>query len=291
MRRWLSAAGVALLVLHCADASSALPDASGGYRLSLTRGSRLMLAARINGRAVDALLDSAAEATIVDHSLVQTLHLHAGKAVVGQGSGAASFNAQLISDVTLAALGLTLANQTIAVADLSDVGQRLLGRPLGVILGREIFDAARLSIDIEGRRIRVEPRNREPRGVRLNLETEHGVETVAVRIEGSAPARATFDLGNGSEVLLSAAFAARLQLLTDGRRVTQKKGGGLGGEATRQIITLRSLEVAGHQFSDVAAAVDTQPSASDVNIGVAILRHFRITTDYARHAVWLEAQE
>jgi hypothetical protein len=291
MHRWLGAAVVALLALVSAAAFSAEAVASEGYRLTLTRGSRLMIAMRINGRAVNALLDSAAETSIIDRRLAQALQLDAGAAVVGQGSGKASFDAQLVGGVTLAALGLTLANQTIAVADLSDVGQRLLGRPLGVILGREIFDAARLSVDIEGRRIRVEPRNREPRGVRLDLVTEHGVETVAVRIEAGAPVRATFDLGNGSEVLLSSALVARLHLLSDGRPVLQKKGGGLGGEATRQIIALRSLEVAGRQFSDVAAAVDTQPSASAANIGIAILRHFRITTDFAQHAVWLDSRD
>lgn len=35
-------------------------------------------------------------------------------------------------------------------------------------------------------------------------------------------------------------------------------------------------------------AVDPQTSASDVNAGVSLLRHFRIATDYASHAVWLQ---
>jgi predicted aspartyl protease len=259
--------------------------------LSLTRGSRLMISARINGQPVKALLDSAAEVTLVDRSFAQTLRLKGGQAVAGQGSGRASFDAALVSGVTLEALGLSLEGQTVAVADLGDVGRRLLGRQLDVILGREIFDAARLSIDIEGHRIRVVSREREPAGVRLELATEHGVETIPVRVESGAPLRATFDLGNGSKVLISAAMARRTHLLSDGRRVSVDHGGGLGGEATRQTLSLRSLEVAGRTFHDVAAAVDPQPSASDVNIGVAILRHFRITTDFANHAVWLDPRD
>jgi hypothetical protein len=47
--------------------------------------------------------------------------------------------------VRLEALGLSLRDQTVAVTDLTDVGQRLLGHRIDVILGREIFDAARLS--------------------------------------------------------------------------------------------------------------------------------------------------
>jgi len=50
-----------------------------------------------------------------------------------------------------------------------------------VILGREIFDAARLAIDIDGRRIEVVSRDTEPRGVRLDLVTEHGVEQYRCR--------------------------------------------------------------------------------------------------------------
>ena len=208
--------------------------------------------------------------------------------MAGQGSGKASIDASLVTGVTLEALDLTLRDQTVAVADLSDVGRRLLGHRVDVILGREIFDAARLSIDIDGHLISVVARDREPRGVRLELVTEHGVETIPVRVESGSEVRATFDLGNGSDVLIGKALVSRMNLLRDGRDVRVERGGGLGGEVARQVITLRSLEVAGRRFEDIAAAIDAQPSASDVNVGVALLRHFRITTDFANHAVWLE---
>jgi predicted aspartyl protease len=269
----------------------AAADTDQSFVLTLTRGSRLMIDAKVNGQPVRALLDSAAEATLLDHGFAQRLRLKGKKVVSGQGSGQTFFDAVLINGVTLQALGLSLPNQTIAVTDLKDVGRRLLGHPIDVILGREIFDAARLAIDIDGHRIAVVSRDSKPRGVRLDLVAEHGVETIPVRLGSSAPVRATFDLGNGSQVLVSAALAARLRLLTDGRPVTADRGGGLGGEAVRQIIALRSLEVAGKRFDDVPAAVDVQPSASDINIGVSVLRHFWITTDFADHAVWLEPRD
>ena len=53
-------------------------------------------------------------------------------------------------------------------------------------------------------------------------------------------------------------------------------------------MTLRTLEIAGQRLTDVVAAIDTRPSASDVNIGISVLRHFLITTDFAQHVVWLE---
>ncbi len=50
------------------------PEASGSapskvFALSLTRGSRVMIDAKINGRALKALLDSAAEATLIDRGV------------------------------------------------------------------------------------------------------------------------------------------------------------------------------------------------------------------------------
>lgn len=284
---------VAMLLASLAVGSRgfAAPSTARAYPLSLTRGSRLMIDARINGRPVHALLDSAAETTFLDRTLADALNLRDGRPVQGQGSGQSTFQATLVHGVTLEAVGLTLRNQTVAIADLSDVGRRLLGRKIDVILGREIFDAARLYIDIEGRTITIVARDHEPAGVRLELVPEHGVETIPLCVESATPVRATFDLGNGSHVLIGTAMANRMGWLSDGRTVSQERGGGLGGETTRSLFTLRWLEIAGKRFVNVPAAIDPQPSASDANVGISLLRHFRITTDFARHAVWLQPRD
>jgi hypothetical protein len=259
------------------------------YPLQLLSGSRLLLDARVNDHDVQALLDSAAEATLLDHAFARRIGLLPGEAVQGKGSGAATFDAQLVKGVSLEAVGVTLRGQEVAVADLADVGQRLLHRPIDAILGRELFDAARLEIDVGHRRIRVLAPGEQPRGRRLGLATEHGVETVPVAIEGHAPVRATFDLGNGAQVLVGRAYAQRLGLLADGRAVHREAGGGLGGEAQRETFVLRSLVIAGRRFDDVAAAIDPQDSASDLNVGLSVLRHFVVTTDFHGRAVWLRA--
>jgi hypothetical protein len=276
------AAGAAALLLAGSAAA-----ADRGYPVVLTQGSRLIIAASINDRPVQALLDSAAEATLIDKRFAKLLKLHSSSSASGQGSGNAAFEAGMVDGVQLQALGLTLSNQTVAIVDLKDVGRRLLGQRLDVILGREIFDAARLFIDIDGRRILVLKRDLEPAGVRMELVTEHGVETLPVRVEGEA-VRAAFDLGNGSGVLLGSKLAQRMHLLTDGRPVTTARGGGLGGETTRQMLKLKSLAVAGLEFADLEAAIDAQESATDVNIGVDVLRHFFITADFQNHVLWLE---
>ncbi|MBS0417115.1 MAG: retropepsin-like domain-containing protein [Proteobacteria bacterium] len=289
-RRTLAAVSLAIGALLSVPAPAAESAAGTSYPLTLTRGSRLMVDTRINGHSVKALLDSAAESTLIDRKVAESLQVSGGTAVTGQGSGAQSFEAAAVKGVTLQAFGLTLKDQTVAVVDLSDVGRRLLGHSLDVVLGREVFDAARLQIDIEGKRITVIARDPKtvPRGVELALVTENGIETLPVRIEDHDGVRAAFDLGNGSETLIGAKLADQLHLLSDGRPNKVSAGGGLGGELQRQVVILRSLDIAGQRITDLPAAIDTRPSATDVNIGIAVLRRFLITTDFARHAVWLE---
>lgn len=277
----------ALLTNPAAGADSA---AGTSYPIILTSGSRLMVDARINGHAVRALLDSAAESTLIDRKAAASLQVSGGTTVTGQGSGAESFEAAQVKGVTLEAFGQTLKDQTVAVVDLSDVGRRLLGHPLDVVLGREIFDATRLQIDIDGKRITVIGRDskRVPRGVELALVNENGIETIPVRVEEHETVRAAFDLGNGSQTLIGSKFAEQIHLLSDGRPSAMIPGGGLGGELKRKVVTLRTLVIAGERLTDLPAAIDTRPSASDVNVGIAVLRHFLITTDFASHVVWLE---
>lgn len=175
-------AAAAVAVLWMAAAAQASAAARSTYPIALTRGSRLLVQARVNGHPVEALLDSAAEMSCVDPQFARELQLSAGETVSGQGSGHSSFDADLARGVSLEVFGITLKNQSVAVVDLADVGTRLLGR----------------------------------------------------RLE------------------------------------------------------LRSLVIAGKRFADVAAVIDAQPSAADLNVGISVLRHFLITTDFAAHAVWLE---
>src|SRR5215470_14344921 len=82
---------VATILMTAAELAAAAPTANEGYPLSLTRGSRLMIDARVNGHPVSALLDSAAEATLIDAAWAKSLHLSGGTTVTGQGSGNDNF--------------------------------------------------------------------------------------------------------------------------------------------------------------------------------------------------------
>ncbi|NNM75327.1 hypothetical protein HJG53_00175 [Sphingomonas sp. ID1715] len=248
------------------------------------RGDRLFIPARINGVATEAVLDSAAESTIVDDDFARRIGMGKGKAVTARGSGGKA-EAELVEHARLDVLGVDLPDVTLAVIDLDDVGKRLFGRKLDAIVGRELFDAARLQIDIEGGQVAAIGRDRRPAGTKLPLQTFHGIETIPVTIEGFA-ARAEFDLGNGSDLLIGKAFAQKTGLWARSHGV--EGGGGIGGAVQRRIVTVRAIRIAGVTFRDVRAAIDEQANAADANVGVKLLRKFRIVTDFADKAVWLQ---
>jgi hypothetical protein len=243
---------------------------------------RLFIQATVNQVPTEALIDSGAEASLVDPSLAATAKLPEGTPQVMKGSGGTA-PARIVEGVTLGALGIELHPEAVVVLDMSDLSRRLIKRRTQAIVGRDLFDAARLKIDISNGDIVVLDRQAEPPGMKLPLTEHAGIESVPVKANGKQ-AMADFDLGNGSDVLISRSFAKQLGLKVSGK----KSGGGVGGAVDRDIVRLKTLDVAGKQFHNVIAAIDDQPSHNDLNVGTAILKNFLITTDFKERAVWLQ---
>lgn len=247
---------------------------------------RLFIPVTINGVDARALLDSAAEMTLVDPGVAHRLGLEPKGGDTVQGSGGAS-PVRFADGVTIEAAGVTLENLTVALLDMRDLSARLGEDDLRIILGREFFDAARVRVDIAGGTLEKLAPADEPRGVKLALTSARGIESVPCRIEG-VDTDADLDLGNGSDVLVGREFARAHGLLAPGRITGRKSGGGIGGKVDREQVTLSTLEIAGVTFKDVPASIDPQPTAGPVNVGTSILRHFVLVIDYGGHAAWFE---
>ena len=252
---------------------------------------RLFVPALVNGVATEALLDSAAEMTILDDDFARRLGLVAVGSAAAHGSGEATLEAGFVEDVDIGMGGIQMRGARVAMLDLAEVSQRLIGRPVDLILGRDLFDAGRLRIDIEGRMVTALAPGEAAGGVQLPLGEHRGIPTIPAEVEGQEPVQAVLDTGNGSEVLVGRAYAERIGLAAPERIVERRSGGGLGGALERDIVVLRNVRVAGREFRDVRAAIDTGETASDLNLGTSILRHFIITTDFPGRAVWLEPRE
>jgi len=269
------------LLLLLASASLFAATSAGAEPLKFVNG-RLFIPAKINEVTTEALLDSGAEATLIDPKLAAAAKFPQGKAQVMKGSGG-SAPARIVEGVTVRAIGVELHPEAVVVLDMADLSNRLIKRPTQAIVGRELFDAARLHIDISRGDIGLAPEGAEPKGQKLPLTPHAGIEAIPVKANG-ASAQAEFDLGNGSDVMISRALVTKLGLKVVGK----KQGGGIGGAVDRDLVKLSSLEVGGKQFHDVVAVIDDQPSHNDMNVGTAILKNFRITTDFKNRTVWLD---
>jgi hypothetical protein len=199
-----------------------------------------------------------------------------------KGSGGTA-PARVVEGVTIHALGTELHPEAVVVLDLADLSTRLIKHPTQAIVGRELFDSTRLRIDLAGGTISTIGKDSMPPGVKLPLTTHAGIEAIPVRANGQ-DAQAEFDLGNGSDVMISRDLARKLRLKILGKR----PGGGIGGSIQRDYVRLSSLEVAGRTFHNVTANIDDQPSHNDMNVGTSILKNFLITTDFKDRAMWLE---
>ena len=242
---------------------------------------RLFITARINHVATEALLDSGAEATIVDPGLAAKAKLPEGTPQLMKGS-AGTEPARIVEGVTINALGIDIHPEAVVVLDLKNLSARLIKRPTQAIVGRELFDSARLQIDLSGGHISAVSKKKAPRGARLPLTAHAGIEAIPVKANG-VDAQAEFDLGNGSDVMISRDLVKKLGLKILGK----KAGGGIGGAIERDYVLLPTLEVAGRRFHNLHANIDDQPSHNDMNIGTSVLKNFLITTDFKGRAVWL----
>ena len=278
---------IRLLAIVFSLALSACASASAPPEKNLiVYGDRLFVDAAVEGIPVEALLDSAAEISVADKAWAEETGLETAGSDTAKGTGG-SAEVTFAENISVAALGVRLEGLTIAVLDLSDISNRLVGRPVHFIMGRELFDRERLAIDIEEGRIEVISREPTPAGVELKVTNLQGLATVKSRVNG-VEADADFDLGNGSGVLIGKAFAEELGLLNELSALERRKGGGVGGEVERAIVRLATLEIAGETFHDFEAAVDETDSAGALNVGVGLLRKFRITTDFSESRLWLD---
>lgn len=253
-------------------------------------GNRLFIPVALNGVETEALLDSGAEMTLVDTVFAVEAGLAAFGADEVKGTGAGTQSVAFAEGVNFAAAGRTLEGQVVAILDLTDISERVVGHPLTVIAGRELFDAGRFEVDISRRVMREVTRSETPRGDLETLSDEDGIKQVGIVINGVA-VRADFDLGNGNEVLLSRAFAEQLHLLTPETIIGTKEGGGIGGPVELTLVRLARLEIAGLVLTDVTAAISPSADGAKANVGVSVLRNFGLVIDFPENRIWLERRD
>lgn len=284
MKKAVAVFGFAVWIASCATPTEILQERD--IRVS---GDRIFLPVTINGSPTEALLDSGAEMTLVDAAFASGIGLVGAGQQQARGTGAGTQDVQFAEGVEIGAAGATMTDQFIAIIDLEDVSRRLVGEPLTAVLGREIFDRGRYFLDIESGIFQEVSPDAVPEGIELALSEANGIKQVPVRINNGRQVLADFDLGNGSEILLSKSFAEQAGLLAEGNVIGTKEGGGIGGAVEQTLVHVDTLDLGGVVLHDLVAAVGNASDGADMNIGVSVLRKFRMVIDFSQDKIWLVA--
>ena len=154
----LALASASGLALAQADGQAPPPEISFAAQshsvpFDLFRGNRIVVPAKLNGHAVEVVLDTGASVTTLDRAYARSIGLPEGLKVTARGAGG-TVDAEVVSGVSLEIGGMRFDKMTVAVMDLSLVS-RGIGRPLNVVVGREFFNSAVVSIDWSASRLNV----------------------------------------------------------------------------------------------------------------------------------------
>lgn len=265
---------------------------SGWLDFELFSQRRLFIPVTIQGQTVDAMLDSGAEVTVVDRTFAEKIGLvgQGGVTAIGTG-GSETVSIAPGFDVRLG--GAELKGVTVAVMDLSPITQAL-GRPVPVLLGKEMMNQAITDIDFAERRIRLVAPDAfapPPGTIELPLTPVNGLRALPVVIEDGPTVMAMFDLGNGTPLALFPGYAAEARL-TQGRRVSAVMAGGVGGAAPAVLFNLNRLSIGGHVFESVPATVRGEGvwarEDAAANVGMPILSRFRLMIDFGGDRLFLQ---
>lgn len=298
MRLSLLAAAIAIAVAPVPAACQQIPDPTVAWVAGQTdlpfhlyQGNRVVAPGTINGRAVEMLLDSGAGVTAIDTAYARSIGIGEGQKVPARGSGGMS-EAELVSGVTLTIGGLKLTNVTAAVIDLSSIA-KALGRPMNVVLGRELFDHAVIAIDWEKGRLAItDPATFKPATTSrtIALANDGTFNFTDIGVAGLPPVRAVLDLGNGGALSLPHDYWSKQPALA-GLRHADTIAGGVGGQHASRAVTLPTVDFAGSRFTAVPATLHgpaPEGAVTHPNIGIGMLKPFKVVMDLGRDRLYLE---
>jgi predicted aspartyl protease len=179
------------------------------------------------------------------------------------------------------------APRAAAVMDMGAVAAAV-DRPVQVILGREVFDAAVVDIDFARRQLRLIPREsfQPPDATPLPLKPSGTLHSIPITVQGHAM-QAVVDLGHAGALMLDREAADSLGL-TPSAHTSTEIGVGADGPREHLVGSLGEVEVAGLRLRDVPTTfVDQLSSRAPANVGLQILSRFEVILDFRGERAWL----
>ena len=257
----------------------------------LFRGNRVAVSAKVNGHEVRAMLDSGASITTLDRAYARSINLPQGQKVDARGAGGI-VDAEIVPNVTLEIGGMRFENMTVAVMDLSFVAKQL-GRPLPLVVGRELFNTAAIEFGWADRQLTITPASQytPPAGATvMPLERRGPFNFVKLSVAGLPQIDALLDLGNGGNLKLPSDYWGKHPVLAN-LRYADSQGGGVGGHHASRAVTFPTVEFGGKRFEQVPGTLggDSQGNQPQYgsNLGIGFLKQFDLTLDLGRDRIVL----
>lgn len=268
----------------------AVASASGAVaatRLPLNRwGGKLFVPVVVNGVGVEALLDTGAARSSIDRAFA------AEAGIKGHGWFVGSFIQGRVRGAYAEAMTIhvgdaALQSQGAVIIDYAQAS-RELGRPIQVVLGRELFETCVVDLDVEGGEAMVRPRaglTPEAGATQVALRPSHERMTAPITVEDQGPLWASVDVGSDTPLILSPSAAARRML--QGRPVSTILIGGEGSGVVAQVATARTLAFAGATLAETPFQVSPRKLNYDAILGLPVLQRFRLSLDFGGRRMWL----
>jgi len=237
----------------------------------------IYLPVKINGHDAMALLYGGP--SNIDTTLVASLGL-TPKAAAGSVGGI---------NVELGAL--SLENATASQTDLQKQGfdAKILGHPVLLRLGEEVFNQVAVDIDFPHHRVAFRDPGTliEPIGsIEIPLVELDGERVLPLSVNGGAPRQFELELGNViGPLMVTPAFAEKQELLR-GHAHSQR----LSGRFTETVVSVDHLSFAGVDFPQMPIALipdsEVPPASITGGVGLPLLAKFRLIIDYSHNRLY-----
>lgn len=259
--------------------------ADSGWLPFASRQPLIIVEARVNGRKLNALVDSGAQFTVLDRAVAQSFGPDATYPLpmmaYGVGGGP-QVSRGINVDVQVG--GMALTQLKAAVLDLGPLaGGAGLAVPL--VIGQDVLNAVVADVDYPGRRVRFsDPATYElPAGAEpVPVEKQGKALATRVEVEGSAPIAVVIDTGASAALSLTEDAAESIGLL-DGRDTRSAQSIVLGGATWGRVVEAETLTFAGRTIEDADVHIFRNqpiPGFPKGLLGHGVLRRSRVVFNH-----------
>lgn len=257
----------------------------------------IVFQAQVDGRNVWAMLDNGAARTLVDTGFANASGFHMSGPVGQLNTPTGTLQISLVPDVEIKIPGQGSIRATVAAADLSNVSKDT-GRPISVVVGKELFEILAFVIRPTNKTFEVWPSTVQalpPQAPHLSLPPnaepivlDNDMPQVDASISGK-PAVLFVDLGDSGTISLSEAAWRRLEL--DNSATTKGMAIHAYGRPVPAKTTIVGTVTVGPEkgYNASVTARPILPEDGDGRLGMGFFSHYDFAMDLRARRIWLLA--